>query len=508
MKKIHSFLVAAALLCGMNLHAQTLPEGAIQVNCPDETEAQTPDYYLSHIYYALCTNLTPKVDDSGNLVQDNGAYVLVNTDGNLIKLCGDGKHIDWHWDDWYGKSSIIYDNIFVSETGDYDLHWYQQNGGKVNVYVNGDSIDAFQANRTDTLTIYRLPLKAGEANKIKIEKLNDWPQSLGIMLSKSAAVVTTTVITFDMQGGVGGTETVEVQKGNAMPEITLPTRDGYTFEGYFTAAEGGDQYYAMDGSSFKAWDKDDEAYTLYAHWNDGGTGGDCPSVEQAISENWYLTHMYDARCTELTNTWEKDNGEYIYTNVDGDKIKITTSGEWMDFYFADPSSIVFDSIYVSEDGYYDMTYFFRCDVIDGEVTAGAKSQVWVNDELSGELTVWVSDEGLELDQTKYEGIELYADYPNKIKIQKINGWPLTRGIQLSRQGMGVNNVHTTSFFVSVMDGMLSIQRLAGNSEIAIYTLTGKQILSTTTNAASYTTALAPGAYIVEVNGEFAKAVVR
>ncbi|MCI5680508.1 MAG: hypothetical protein SOY26_06000 [Paludibacteraceae bacterium] len=74
--------------------------------------------------------------------------------------------------------------------------------------------------------------------------------------------------------------------------------------------------------------------------------------------------------------------------------------------------------------------------------------------------------------------------------------------------MGINNLHATSFFVSVMDSMLSIQRLAGTNNIAIYTLTGKQILSTTTNAASYTTALAPEAYIVEVNGEYAKAVVR
>lgn len=70
--------------------------------------------------------------------------------------------------------------------------------------------------------------------------------------------------------------------------------------------------------------------------------------------------------------------------------------------------------------------------------------------------------------------------------------------------MGINNLHATSFFVSVMDSMLSIQRLAGTNNIAIYTLTGKQILSTTT----YTTALAPEAYIVEVNGEYAKAVVR
>lgn len=509
MKKSFFFSFAAALLlAGTGVNAQSLPDGAIKVDCPDAAEAVAPDYYLDHIYYALCTDLTPKTDDAGNLVQDNGAYVLVNKDGNLVKLCGDGKHVDWHWDDYYGKSAIIYDNIYVSESGDYDVVWYQQNGGKVDFIVNGDSLGAFNAGRTDTLTIYRVPLKAGEANTIKITKNADWPQSEGIMLKKSAAETSKTTITFDMQGGKGGTATIEATKGEAMPEITLPTRDGYVFEGYFTAAEGGDQYYAMDGSSFKAWDKDDKEFILYAHWNDGGTGGDCPTVAQATSEDWYLTHMYDARCTELTNTWEKDGGAYIYTNADGEKVKITANGEWLDFYFADPSSIVFDSIYVSQDGYYDLTWFFRCDVIDGEATAGSRNYVYVNDELFSDVTVWVSDEGVELDQTKVEGIELYADYPNKIKLLKGNGWPLTRGIQLSRGGMGVENAHTASFFVSVTDGVMTVNRLSGTSQIAIYLLTGEQVMTVATTETTFATTLPQGVYIVDVNGEYAKAVVR
>ena len=218
--------------------------------------------------------------------------------------------------------------------------------------------------------------------------------------------------------------------------------------------------------------------------------------------------MYDARCTELTNTWEKDGGAYIYTNADGEKVKITANGEWLDFYFADPSSIVFDSIYVSQDGYYDLTWFFRCDVIDGEATAGSRNYVYVNDELFSDVTVWVSDEGVELDQTKVEGIELYADYPNKIKLLKGNGWPLTRGIQLSRGGMGVENAHTASFFVSVTDGVMTVNRLSGTSQIAIYLLTGEQVMTVATTETTFATTLPQGAYIVNVNGEYAKAVVR
>lgn len=483
----------------------------LNVECPDKDAAMAPDYYLNNMYLALCTDIKPYIvtDEQGrkDFSLSDGSIVLLNKDSNLLKLCGDREYVDWHWSDSLGHSSLIFDNIYVSESGNYDIEWTQRNGGTVALYVNGDSIDHFNAPAKGNLTFYRMALKAGEANTIKIEKVKDWPQTYGIQLHKSSAEISKTTITFDMQGGKGGTATVEATMGEAMPEITLPTRDGYTFEGYFTETEGGDQYYAMDGSSYKAWDKTDKEFTLYAHWNDGGTGGDCPTRTQAHSENWYFNHMYDARCTELTNTWEKDGGAYIYTNKEGGKVKITANGEWIDYYFADPSAIIFDSIYVSSDITCDLTWFFRCDYIDGDDAAGSQSRLYVNGELVDILTVWKTASE-ELDQTKYEGIDLYADYPNEIKIEKINGWPLTRGIQLSADGMGVKNTTAVSFFVTNENGGLTIHRLSGNSEIAIYSLTGEQVLTATTDAATFAAPLAQGAYIVKVNGEFAKAVVR
>lgn len=489
------------------------PTVDIDVECPDKEAAKAPDYYLSNIYYALCTNWSPvtttdSVTGRKDLVYDGGSVVLMNNDSNWFKLCGDLKHIDWHWDDGHGKSAIIYDNIFVSADGNYDILWYQQNGGKVDVTVNGDTLGTYSAGKADTLTIYRAPLKAGVANTIKIAKNADWPQSLGIQLQKSSDVVSETLITLDMQGGTGGTETVVAKKGYDMPEITLPIRDGYFFEGYYTDATEGDKYYNADGTSFKAWDKDDKTFTLYAHWNDGSTGGDCPTAAQAISEDWYLSHMYDARCTELTNTFVQDGGAYIYLNAENEKVKITANGLWIDFYYADPSSVVFDSIYVSKDDYYDMKWYFRQDVVDGEATAGSKTQVWVNDELVGEVTTYISDADVELDEVMYEGFELYADYPNKIKLLKVNGWPLTRGIQLYREGSAVENVNNASFFVTSVDGVMTINRLSGESNITIYSISGAQLQEATTTASSYAIPMAPGAYIVNVNGQFAKAVVR
>ena len=51
-----------------------------------------------------------------------------------------------------------------------------------------------------------------------------------------------------------------------MPAITVPTRTGYTFLGYFDTRSGGNQYYTATGISAKNWDKA-QATTLYAHWS-------------------------------------------------------------------------------------------------------------------------------------------------------------------------------------------------------------------------------------------------
>ena len=76
----------------------------------------------------------------------------------------------------------------------------------------------------------------------------------------------TYTVTLDQQSGTGGTTFVTATYGAAMPAITKPTRNGYTFGGYYTAINGGGtKYYNANGSSAKNWDKT-AATTLYAKW--------------------------------------------------------------------------------------------------------------------------------------------------------------------------------------------------------------------------------------------------
>ena len=83
----------------------------------------------------------------------------------------------------------------------------------------------------------------------------------------------TYTVTLDRQGGTGGTTSVTAAYGQPMPTITVPTRPGYEFYGYFAEQpgyndnwlNGGTRYYNSDGTSAKNWDKNDNV-TLYAHW--------------------------------------------------------------------------------------------------------------------------------------------------------------------------------------------------------------------------------------------------
>lgn len=80
-------------------------------------------------------------------------------------------------------------------------------------------------------------------------------------------------VTFDKAGGGGGTDSVTVKYGEAMPTIIPPTWSGYVFEGYFEVMYGVfTKYYNADGTSARAWDHFSDM-TLHARWRENaGTG--------------------------------------------------------------------------------------------------------------------------------------------------------------------------------------------------------------------------------------------
>jgi len=73
-------------------------------------------------------------------------------------------------------------------------------------------------------------------------------------------------VSFDRQSGTGGSASVSATYGSAMPAATAPTRTGYSFGGYYTAINGGTQYYTAAMASATNWNIAANT-TLYARWN-------------------------------------------------------------------------------------------------------------------------------------------------------------------------------------------------------------------------------------------------
>ena len=77
-------------------------------------------------------------------------------------------------------------------------------------------------------------------------------------------------ITFDKEGGTGGSDNTTATYDAEMETITPPTRAHYIFGGYWDGDNGtGNQYYKADGKSNANWNKNTtSATTLYAKWTE------------------------------------------------------------------------------------------------------------------------------------------------------------------------------------------------------------------------------------------------
>ncbi len=99
----------------------------------------------------------------------------------------------------------------------------------------------------------------------------NWDKTVNTTLY-AAWTPSTSTVTFDKQGGTGGSTSVTATYGSAMPTASAPTRAGYVFDGYYTSTNGGGtQYYTSTMASSRAWDQSSDD-TLYAKWREYEVG--------------------------------------------------------------------------------------------------------------------------------------------------------------------------------------------------------------------------------------------
>jgi uncharacterized repeat protein (TIGR02543 family) len=96
--------------------------------------------------------------------------------------------------------------------------------------------------------------------------LNTWFQNPVTLYAYWVDTSTPYTVTYDMQGGTGGTGSQSVTYDSTPSNITVPTRTGYTFGGYYTATSGGGTQYVNESGGWTRKVDFTGAKTLYAKW--------------------------------------------------------------------------------------------------------------------------------------------------------------------------------------------------------------------------------------------------
>ena len=141
----------------------------------------------------------------------------------------------------YGTIGSLSENVFVKE-GFTFVGWALSEGG-ICVFADGDEVFNLSAENGANIALYAV-----------------WKQIK-------------TLITFDADGGTGGSANLSVGYGEmlSVSGLTAPVRNGYTFGGYFTEKDGNgemlfDRNMLPVNYTVNGWDRTEQNLTLYAYW--------------------------------------------------------------------------------------------------------------------------------------------------------------------------------------------------------------------------------------------------
>ncbi|MBO5012966.1 MAG: InlB B-repeat-containing protein [Paludibacteraceae bacterium] len=187
-------------------------------------------------------------------------------------------------DGWCGNSwSTTSDNTKMTNNGDgtytktisdVDVSNHQF---KISAYNWGQpQYDAGEYDASGSQNVYSYSGNDGDNFTFKPVMQGAVTITLNTSTGKFTVKCATPLITFDQEGGTGGTSTQSVPYGTTTSAITIPTKTGYTFGGYYTGDNGtGTQIIGTDGKWIKNKTNFTDANnqwivtsnkTLYAKW--------------------------------------------------------------------------------------------------------------------------------------------------------------------------------------------------------------------------------------------------
>jgi len=211
----------------------------------------------------------------------------------------------------------------------------------------------------------------------------------------------------------------------------------------------------------------------------------CYDVSETSVADFWFTHMYFGTCTDYVGSNSKLAG---------------TTGR---IDFNGGSSLNFTGIQVSKDGSYTMRLTYGIGWADA---AGAILKIFVNDEFISNCTLYPIAPAETA--TMNISVDLVAGYDNLITLTQQKDWPTVLGLELLSETAVSKPAKDNNLSVTVADQSLNIRVLGEKtSQVEIYSSIGKLIEKNYFNG-SFSKKLNKGVYLVTVNGESSKILVK
>lgn len=425
--------------------------------CPDgyeQKEVTNPDGSVVYTTEAVAADTyTITFDSNDGAATTTFATLTTGTDGKLANLpTTDPTRADYTFVGWYtskkGGNEVTTDTVFTKDTTVYAIWKPNSATGPVpytvTFYQNENDTTAYAAKTTNADGAIEWPAAPTKEGFI----FKGWANEDGDPYSNNSVFFADTklyaqweqkdpdnpdtpktfTITLDANGGtLSGAATVTTNAGGKLDNLpAAPTREGYSFDGWFTAASGGKE---VDLQS--PFEKDS---TIYAHWTkNGGTPSDedeyriyAPS--SVTGGRLYVSHRTAAPGTRVTielRPWSDYELDWLsVVNLDTDRELRLTERYTDEYTFTMPSSDVeVDVSYTDRyyNNYYGGTYYVRevvpaepkpvkwyysngsiVHVTDGMVPYGGQltrdmllSVLYNMDPArSGDPTIWAADKGI------------------------------------------------------------------------------------------------------------------
>ncbi|MBR5620454.1 MAG: InlB B-repeat-containing protein [Clostridia bacterium] len=223
-------------------------------------------------------------------------------------------------------------------------------------------------NKTGTQPVYVYGINIGDGENVEIGHATVTIQT-----------AMTTTVTFDANGGECAISSKTVTVNTRYGTLPTPTRDGYTFTGWYTAASGGGQ--VTEDTTLRS----SSAHTLYAHWRVNvltiyyDSYGSYPGIDTSMG--FYFSD-YNRICTMVSTlphqtAWDTEN-VYYETLEYGQTLSVGGLHDYADFGLIPPTGYMFDGWRSGDNGELldETTQYTATDLTD--------------EILEGDCDVWLS----------------------------------------------------------------------------------------------------------------------